>query len=54
MIATVQSPVLADLDVAYHLRGQEIALCDARRRLAVETLQAERALIDQWLKTVGG
>jgi len=29
-------------------RGAELARCDAARRLAVETLEAERVLIDAW------
>jgi hypothetical protein len=30
-------------------RGSAIVACDAARRLAVETLQAERGLVDAWL-----
>jgi hypothetical protein len=29
-------------------RGAALVTCDAARRLAVETLQAERALQDRW------
>jgi len=39
----------ADLEAAYVRRGGQILACDAARRLAVETLQAERALIDAWV-----
>lgn len=40
----------ADLEAAYVRRGGQILECDAARRLAIETLQAERALIDHWLR----
>jgi hypothetical protein len=36
----------ADLDAAYLQRGAQILACDAARRLAVETLRAERAMQD--------
>ena len=35
------------LEVGYVTRGAQIAACDAARRLAVETLQAERSQIDR-------
>ncbi len=38
----------ADLDAAYAVRGAQIVSCDAARRLAVETLTAERELQDRW------
>lgn len=38
------SPTLADLEAAYVIRGTQIAECDAKRRLAVETLMEERGL----------
>lgn len=41
-------PTQADLDLAYLARGQAILVCDGARRLAVETLLAERALQDRW------
>jgi len=31
-------------------RGAQIATCDGARRLAVETLLAERAMQDAWIK----
>lgn len=34
----------ADLDAGYVRRGAQIAACDAARRLALETLEAEHAL----------
>jgi hypothetical protein len=34
---------LSDLEIGYVTRGAQIVACDAARRLAVETLQAERA-----------
>lgn len=43
-------PTAADLEAAYVRRGAQLAMCDAARRLAVETLEAERALIDDWLR----
>lgn len=39
-----------DLDVAYMRRGAQIAACEGARRLAVETLLAERAMQDAWIK----
>lgn len=36
------SPRLADLEIGYVTRGAQIVACDAARRLAVETLLAER------------
>lgn len=44
-------PTLGDLEAAYAIRGAQIATCDAARRLAVETLQAERAAVDAWIRT---
>lgn len=37
----------ADLEVSYAQRGAAIVACDAARRLAVETLDAEHALEDE-------
>ncbi|KPF75226.1 hypothetical protein IP78_13680 [Brevundimonas sp. AAP58] len=45
-----ETPTLADLEIGYMTRGAQIAACDAARRLAVETLQAERGLIDRQAK----
>ena len=39
-------PTAVDLDAAYVLRGAQIVACDGARRLAVETLLAERAMQD--------
>lgn len=39
-------PTTADLEAAYLERGAQIAACDGARRLAVETLDAERAMLD--------
>ena len=44
------TPTAADLDAAYLARGAQIVACDGARRLAVETLEAERQLTDEWLK----
>ena len=41
-------PTKADLDAAYVKRGAQLVACEAARRLAVETLLAERALQDRW------
>lgn len=40
-------PTRADLDAAYVKRGTQLVACDAARRLALETLLAERALQDR-------
>ena len=46
-----EAPSLADLEAAYLLRGAQIVACDGARRLAVETLDAERLMQDLWLTT---
>lgn len=43
-------PTAADLDATYMQRGAQVVSCDAARALAVETLIAERRLVDEWLK----
>ncbi|WP_260394916.1 hypothetical protein [Brevundimonas vesicularis] len=43
-------PTDADLDATYMQRGAQVVSCDAARALAVETLIAERRLVDEWLK----
>ena len=43
-----ERPTLADLEAAYMARGAGLLACDAARRLAVETLEAERLLLDRW------
>ena len=43
-VAPVAAPTLADLEAAYMLRGAQVLACDGARRLAVETLLAERAM----------
>ena len=45
------APTLADLESSYMARGQALAECDAARRVAVETLEAEHALQDRWVQT---
>jgi len=37
---------VGDLEAGYMIRGRQIADCDIARRLAVDTLMAERAAID--------
>lgn len=41
-------PTLADLEAGYMARGAGLVACDAARRMALETLEAERALQDRW------
>ena len=41
-------PTLSDLEAAYAARGSGLVACDAARRMAVETLEAERALQERW------
>jgi len=43
-----ETPTIADLEAGYLARGEALALCDAARQLAVDTLSAERRLLDQW------
>lgn len=38
-----EAPTLSDLEIGYMERGRQIAACDIARRLAVDTLMAERA-----------
>ena len=42
-----EGATLADLEASYAARGAALVLCDAARRLAVDTLVAERALQDR-------
>ena len=42
-----QDPSWSDLEAAYLRRGAQIAACDAARRMAVDTLTAERAMQDR-------
>ena len=39
-------PTASDLEAAYVERGAQIAACDGARRMAVETLDAERTMLD--------
>lgn len=43
----------ADLDEGYVRRGAQIAACDAARRMALETLEAEHALEAEALRRAG-
>lgn len=43
----------ADLDAGYVRRGAQIAACDAARRMALETLEAEHALEAEALRRAG-
>nr|WP_314433818.1 hypothetical protein [uncultured Brevundimonas sp.] len=42
-------PTLGDLEAAYVERGAQIVACDGARRLAVETLEAERNANMSWV-----
>lgn len=48
-----ERPTLADLEASYMARGTDLVACDAARRLAVETLTAERALQERWRPAPG-
>jgi len=43
-----EAPTQADLEASYVSRGAALVLCDAARAMAVETLEAERALQARW------
>jgi hypothetical protein len=43
------SPTVSDLEVGFATRGAQLVDCDGRRRLAVETAQAEHEVQDRWL-----
>lgn len=47
-----EQPTVVDLEASYMARGLALAECDAARRLAVDTLEAERAVQDRWRKAV--
>lgn len=40
-------PTEADLEIGYATRGAQVVACDAARRLAVQTHEAEHALEDR-------
>ncbi|MBX9616951.1 MAG: hypothetical protein K2X25_15270 [Caulobacteraceae bacterium] len=40
------APTVGDLETGYMIRGRQIAECETARRLAVDTLMAERAAVD--------
>jgi hypothetical protein len=41
------TPTEADLEIGYATRGAQLVACDAARRLAVQTHEAEHALEDK-------
>lgn len=46
-LATLSAePTVGDLEAGYVMRGAQLVACDGARRLAVETLVAERAMQD--------
>lgn len=42
-----KAPTQADLEIGYATRGAQLVACDAARRLAVQTHDAEHALEDR-------
>lgn len=40
------SPTTADLEVGFAMRGADLAACELARKLAVETFEAQSALVD--------
>jgi hypothetical protein len=44
-------PTEADLEIGYATRGAQIVTCDAARRLAVQTHEAEHALEERTART---
>jgi len=42
-------PTVADLEITLAARGAALVDCDGRRRLAVETAQAEHVMQEEWL-----
>ena len=53
VLATLpDAPTQGDLDVAYAERGARLVACEGARRLAVETLLAERAIQDRWRQEI--
>ena len=40
----------ADLEAVYNSRGAAVLNCDGARQLALETLLAERRLVDAWIE----
>ena len=47
LVTLPSEPTLGDLEAAYATRGAQVVACDGARRLAGETLLAERALQDR-------
>jgi hypothetical protein len=45
------APTQADLEIGYATRGAQLVACDAARRLAAQTLEAEHALEDAVART---
>lgn len=48
MAVLPEDPTWADLEAGYVMRGRQLVECELARRLAVETLQAERAAVRAW------
>jgi hypothetical protein len=46
-----QTPTQADLEIGYATRGAQVVACDAARKLAVQTLEAEHALEERLAPT---
>ena len=49
-----ETPMQADLEIGYAMRGAEIVACDAARALAVQTHAAEHDLQDRFTKARRG
>ena len=47
-LTTLEGEALADLSVAYRMRGVDVRECDGRRRLAVAAMIEEHRLEDAW------
>ena len=45
-----ERPTRADLEVGYLERGLQLVACEQARALAIDTLVAERAMQDRWLR----
>jgi len=40
------SPSISDLEISYAARGADLVACEAARKLAVQTFEAQDALLD--------
>ena len=49
-LAAEPPPTPADLEVGYRMRGADVLECNGKRRLAVQTQEAEHRLEDEQLR----